>query len=400
MKSIDKFSQKGFRLVGIAKGELNESSLEEYDPNKLQWLGYLTISDPVRSNVAKVLKETIESGIKVKVITGDYIETAKNVLLQLGIDLKKEQILSGEQFEELTSSQKTEAVKTTVLFYRISPDQKYDIVDILQKAGEVVGMMGDGINDSPALKKADVGIVVNNAAEISKQTADMVLIDSNFQSIIEAIKEGRGVLENIRKIITFLLTDSFAEVILILLSLIFNYPIPLTALQILYINMIADSLPDMALSFEKNKIKSIKSQVDQNLFPKKNISLILIIGIIANVVIFLAYTYLLNLKYDIDTIRSFIFFCLAIDSLIFVYPIKVLNSKLSWNELFDNKLLNLSVLLGIFMICFAFVFQPLSKLLDLKELSVSLIILSMGLVFLKLLLIQLIKTFTNKLEIK
>src|SRR4030067_2497448 len=194
--------------------------------------------DPVREGVKEALCEVKKAGITVKVITGDHRAAAEAVLEQLGLLTKKDKlsarfplVMEGSELETLSLNELRGRVRETVLFSRIDPVQKLSIVEALQASGEVVAMTGDGVNDAPALKRADVGIVVSGATEVSKETADMVLLDDNFSTIIAAVEERRGIFQNLRKVILYLLSDAFAEVFIIMTSLVLRFSLPITASQ-------------------------------------------------------------------------------------------------------------------------------------------------------------------------
>ena len=230
-KEIKAEAMKGHRLVGFAYKNLESkiSHLISADISQLTWLGVLVYDDPIRSGVKEVLDRARSEGIKVKLITGDYKDTAEAVARQLGI--AKEDVYS-----------------------RIDPQEKLKIVRQLQEQGEVVAMTGDGVNDAPALKKADIGIVVADASAVATETADMVLLDSNFGTILAAVEEGRLIFSNLKKVLYYLMANAFAEVVVITGSLVMNLPLPLTAAQILWINLVNDSWPTFALAVDPSVI--------------------------------------------------------------------------------------------------------------------------------------------------
>jgi len=250
-KRFEEYGRKGYRLVGFAykKFENWKLKIENSDLKNLVWLGILVYEDPPRKGVKEALEECQKAGIKVKVITGDYLPTALALLAKLGLDGKKHS-LTGEELEKISEEELRQRVKDIVLFARTDPQQKLKIVRALRQNGEVVAMMGDGVNDAPALKQADIGIVVSEASDVARETADMVLLDSNFATIVHAVEEGRNIFENVKKVCLFLLSDSFAEVILIGGAILLGLPLPVTAAQILWVNLIEDSLPAIALAFE------------------------------------------------------------------------------------------------------------------------------------------------------
>mgnify|MGYP001559838205 CR=1 FL=1 len=242
-------AKKGHRLVGFAYKEINCRKIKESEIENLKWLGCLVYEDPLRKGVKEALMEAKRAGIKVKVITGDYRHTAEAIMNKLSLqaeELKPTQIMEGYELEKLSSEELDKRIEEVVLFCRTSPEQKLRIVEALQDNQEVVAMTGDGVNDAPAIKKADIGIVVEGASAVAQETADMVLLDSNFSTIIGAVEEGRNIFINLKKIVLYLMSDTFSEIILVIASVVLGLPLAITASQILWINLIVDFLPYFA----------------------------------------------------------------------------------------------------------------------------------------------------------
>jgi Ca2+-transporting ATPase len=243
-------AKKGHRIVGFAYKNLKSkiSHLEPEHVSQLTWLGILVYDDPIRKGVKEVLEQARKEGIKIKLITGDYKETALAVGAQLGF-------------------------KPSDVYSRVAPEEKLRIVKELQDKGEVVAMTGDGVNDAPALKKADIGIVVADASAVATETADMVLLDSNFATILAAVEEGRLIFANLVKVLYYLMAHAFAEVVVIAGSILLNLPLPMTAAQILWINLINDSWPTFALVLDPKDGHEGKRELFS---PKTKLSVILI----------------------------------------------------------------------------------------------------------------------------
>ncbi len=228
-QKIKELSSHGKRLVGMARKKMpsDYKEIKTKDVKKdLEWVGLLAFSDPVRPGVGAAFKKTRAAGVKFLVITGDYPQTAISIMDQLGIPCEDNCVVLGEDVSKLNVDKLATllAEGDTKLFARTTPEHKLKIVEALKKNGEVVAMMGDGVNDAPALKKADIGIVVGDASDVAKETADLILLDSSFATIVEAIEEGRGIFDNIRKIILYLMSDAFEEIIAVLGTLILGLP--------------------------------------------------------------------------------------------------------------------------------------------------------------------------------
>ncbi len=352
-KKFDEYGSQGYRLVGFGYKEIKgeKKKIKEEDLKDFEWLGILVYEDPVRQGVKVALKECQRAGIKVKVITGDYVSTAVAVLKQLEFKFEpKTQVIEGTELEKLSEKELAKKVNEIVLFARTNPEQKLKIVQALKENGEVVAMTGDGVNDAPALAKADIGIVVGEASDVAKETADMVLLDSNFATIVHAVGEGRTIFENIKKVVLYLLSDSFTEVVLIGGSLLLRLPLPLTAAQILWVNLVEDTLPDIALAFEPEE-KEIMAEPprprDYPILDTEMKTLIFIIGLFTDLILFGLYFFLLRGLFHLHFIRTVVFAALAIDSLFYVFACRSLRKTIFQRNPFGNKVLNIAVLISL-----------------------------------------------------
>lgn len=422
-KKLDEFTKKGLRVVAFsyATGDLKKlktnflnlkKGLQKYDGQingdwhylQLKWLGLLLFEDPVRLEVKQALKTARLAGIKIKVITGDYRNTAISVLNKLEINggqLKDEQVMEGWELEKASDEELTKRIDEIVLFARTTPEQKIRIVEALQAKGHSVAMMGDGVNDALALKKADIGIVVGEASEVAKETADMVLLDSNFKTVVAAVEEGRGIFENIKKVVLYLLSDSFTEIVLIGGSLLLGLPTPLLSAQILWVNLVEDGLPGLALAFEpkdKGLMKEPPRPKNAPILDEELKILIFVIGIITDFLLFTIFYLLFRFKLPIEMTRTIIFAALAVDSLLYVFSCKTLRVNLWHEDIFSNKFLLFSVLIG-FLLLIAGIYTPFLNLILKTE---RLPLLAWPLIFTKGLItiggIELVKWFFLKKE--
>jgi len=379
---IEKASAQGNRLIAVAtrSAPKNLSHLKNKSKNNItladfgtfEFIGLFYFEDPVRPEVKKALAETKKAGLKIKVITGDYLATAIAVLQKIGLKVGKDQVLEGKQLDALKGQALSDKVAQTILFARTTPFQKLKIVSALKERNEVVAMTGDGVNDALALKRADIGIVVADASEVAKETADMVLLDSNLQTIVNAIKQGRVIFENIRKVVVYLLADSFTEVILVAGSFLFGLPLPLLPVQILWVNLFADSFPSFALAFEKESSDIMKEPPrpkDDPILNAEAKTIIIIIGLITDLLLFSIFIFLYNLSHDITYIRSFVFAALGIDSLLYVFSCKTFRKNIWHTNIFDNLHLNIAVLIGFLMLFITYFFAPLRQLFKIQPLD-------------------------------
>ncbi|EGP4932902.1 HAD-IC family P-type ATPase [Enterococcus faecium] len=245
------FASKGQRVLAFGYKDVSLNEAVTHDTiNGLMMAGLAGIIDPPKESAIKAVKECKQAGVRVVMITGDHPTTAKAIAQQLGLK-NAYQAITGEELNQLTPEEWEAVVQNTDVFARTTPDHKLSIVSYLQKQGEIVGMTGDGVNDAPALKKADVGIAMGiKGSDVSKQAADMILVDDNFVTIAKAVKEGRRIFDNLKKTILFYLPTCLAQGLLLIFSILGNLPLPLTTVQILWLNLVASITLSYALGFE------------------------------------------------------------------------------------------------------------------------------------------------------
>ncbi len=216
----------------------------------LVFVGMFAMIDPARSEVKEAVATAKGAGIRPIMITGDHPLTALHIAKQLGI-ADNDEVITGAELAKMDAATLKERVKTASVFARVSPEHKLNIVTALQQLGQIVAMTGDGVNDAPALKKADIGVAMGiTGTDVSKEAADMVLVDDNFATIVSAVKEGRRIYENIRKFIKYTMTSNFGEIIVMLIGPFVGLGLPLLPLQILWVNLVTDGLPGLALTQE------------------------------------------------------------------------------------------------------------------------------------------------------
>lgn len=252
-KVLSGFTEKGLRVLALGMRE-NVSNLEE---NGLTFLGIAGMEDPVRPEAKEAVREFYQAGVKTVMITGDRIDTAFAIARELGIAVSMEECISGEELVQMTDEDLARRLPVISVFAHVSPEHKVRIVSACKKNGEITAMTGDGVNDAPSLKSADVGIAMGMAGtDVAKNAADIVLTDDNFATIAKAIAQGRSIYENIRKAVLFLLSSNFGEIITMLVSVACGLAAPLKSSHILWINLITDSLPALALGVDTEENKS------------------------------------------------------------------------------------------------------------------------------------------------
>jgi Ca2+-transporting ATPase len=375
--------QNGLRVLALAYKPTDKQKLLTSDINDLVFVGLVGLKDPLRKEAKEVIKECKKANIRPILVTGDHKIIAKNIAKEIG--LKVEKVLDGFEIDQMDDKKLSEEIKRIDVFARAEPRHKIRIVDILQKNGEVVAMTGDGVNDAPAIKSADIGIALGSGTDVTKETADMVLLDDNFKTIVEAIKEGRGIFDNIKKIVLYLLASSFTEIILIGGSLFFGLPLPILPAQILWVNILQDGPPAMALAYEKTSKEVMKERPRSLKVPildKQMKFLVFVIGIITNLILFALFIYLWQKTKDINYVRTMIFGGLGIGSLFYVFACKNLKKSIFQYHPFDNKFLNLSIIFGFLMLLIALYLPFFQNLLKTYPIKINdwLILIALGLI--------------------
>jgi Ca2+-transporting ATPase len=358
IERIESWAGEGFKVIGAAfkaGGDLKAKS--DY-----VWLGTLGIEDPIRPEVKEAIETCRRAGIKIKIVTGDYRKTAEKVASRLGIEVKPENVLEGKELEAITDEELAERIEDTLLFSRVSPHQKLKIVRALQEKGEVVAMTGDGVNDALALKKANIGVAVDNASDVAKEASDLILLDSNFKTIVAAVEEGRLILSNIKKVIGYVLSNSFAEIFLISGAILMDMPTPLTVVQILWIHLICDGPPDITLGFEPKEedlmVIPPKKIQRESIFGKTMMFLTFSISLTIGASVLFAFRYFFKTTQNLELARTIAFASVGAASLIYVFAFKNLGKLMvRTKNFFQNKYLTWGILYGLVLIFIA-VYHP------------------------------------------
>lgn len=369
-----KMAQNALRVIAIAYKDLDvlpnkiDSNTIE---NNLTFVGLIGMIDPPREGVKEAVKTCKRAGIKTVMITGDHLETAKAIAKDLGILEKRDKAITGQELDTISQKKLEENIKEYSVFARVTPEHKVRIVKAWQKNGEVVAMTGDGVNDSPALKNADIGIAMGkNGTDVAKNAADIILTDDNFVTIVEAVKQGRNIYDNIKKAIHFLIATNIGEIVTIFMGLVLGMKSPLLAIQLLWINLVTDSLPAIALGLEKpekdimkrNPVNSKKGIFADGLWNK-----IIVEGIMLGMLTLVAFS-IGNKYFGLEVGRTMAF--LSIGFLELVHSINVKNEKSIFETgIFENKYLVGSFILGVFVQAIVVVIPFLANIFELVPLN-------------------------------
>ncbi len=367
-------AEDALRVIAIAykdveklPREINSETIE----NELTFVGLIGMIDPPREGVKEAVKTCRKAGIKTVMITGDHLQTAKAIAKELGILRKGDLAINGETLEKMSQQELERNIMRYSVFARVSPEHKVRIVKAFQSTGAVVAMTGDGVNDAPALKNADIGIAMGKGGtDVAKNASDMVLTDDNFVTIVEAVKQGRNIYDNIKKAVHFLLATNIGEIVAIFVGLLLGIKSPLLAIQLLWVNLVTDSLPAIALGLEKAE-NNIMNRLPRN--PRKSLfadglwGKITTEGVMIGMLTLVAFSIGNNL-YSIEVGRTMAFLSLGILELVHSFNIKGEESIFK-TGLFENRYLVGAFVLGTLLQVVVVVISPLAQIFDVVPLN-------------------------------
>ena len=346
-RKLEEYAAQGLRALALASGE---GEREE----ELTWLGLVTLWDPPRAEVPDAIAQARAAGIRVLMITGDHPSTALTVAREIGLEAKA--VVTGSELDGMSAEALGETVRTATVFARMKPEHKLRLVEALRQRGEVVAMTGDGVNDAPALKHADVGVAMGRrGSAVSREVADLVLLDDNFATIVAAIEEGRSIYHNVQGFIRFLFSTNLSEVLVVSLGLIAAAAlgmrdaggallVPLTAAQLLWINLVTDGAPALALALDRTPgvMQRRPRAVNAPLLDPASLRFILTTGAIKAIGALALLAILPAMGLSLELTRTVVFLFMAVGQLLFAYPAR--RTEVTPRP---NRLLHIAVLAGV-----------------------------------------------------
>lgn len=412
----NKMGENALRVLAFAYKEINEKITDHLKAEKdLIFVGLVGMMDPPRVEVKEAIIQTKKAGIKVFIITGDYGITAKAIANELGLIYdNNELIIEGKDLDSMSDKDLLKILQTehkAVIFARSMPEHKLKIVKLLQKNGEIVAMTGDGVNDAPALKKADIGIAMGiTGTEISKEAADIILTDDSFASIVNAIEQGRIIYSNIKKFIWFIFTCNMGELLTVSLAILFRFPLPLTAILILIVNLGTDMLPSISLGVDdvhNDVMKDPPRNPNKRLINKKFLLNIFCIGLLISLSVLLGF-FITIMKsgwvygmqdFDFNHGRTVAFAILVFIQLVNVFQARVgLNRLVLKQNFFSNYFLLISIFSSVLMVMILIYIPFFNRVLSITTLNIYDWILILSLSFVPMILIEMYKIFFRKIN--
>ena len=375
------YTSRGMRLIGVGYKDVEFESFPKEDGmareelmKDIVFMGFVVLHDPLRDDVAESIATAKHAGARVIMATGDNPETARSIAAECDIWKEGDHVLSGAEVGGLSDNELANKLKTTSVFSRMLPEHKLRLVRLLTSSGEVVAMTGDGVNDAPALRAANIGVALGSGTEVAKEASDLILLNNSFAIIVAAIEEGRRIIDNLRKIIAYLLSTSFSEIIVVGVALIIALPIPLLPAQILWINILTEGFMNFAFAFEPKEEglmeRDPKVAGARTMLSRSLTFFIIIVGIISGLILSVLYWLLISVwNMPIMEARTMIFVALTLGTVLIAFSMKDLRTPIFRIRLWTNKYLIGALAFGIAGLLAALYVPPLRELLRLAEID-------------------------------
>lgn len=400
IRTTEELSAQGLRLLTLAYKEISSPDITVDDENHLIFMGIIAMMDPPREESKQAVAECISAGIKPVMITGDHKVTASAIAKQIGILKDMSEAVEGSELDSLSDEQLRDFVVDKSVYARVSPEHKIRIVKAWQERGNVVSMTGDGVNDAPALKQADIGVAMGiTGTEVSKDAASMVLADDNFATIVKAVKNGRNIYANIKRSIQFLLSGNTAGILVVLFASVFAMPVPFAPVHLLFINLLTDSLPAISLGLEPHSDSVMKEKprpVNQSILTKSFILSVVSEGLIIALSAILCF--MIGLKTSDEAGMTMAFASICLSRLIHGFNCKSDKPVLFTKKFLDNKFLFGAFALGLILLSTVLFVPALSGIFKVVSLTGIQILTVAGTSLATLILIQLLKLLKSALK--
>jgi len=348
---VKDMASKGCRVLGVAKAELNKKQSTKFPENQadfnFKFLGLLGFLDPVKPDIARSLKEAYNAKVRVVMVTGDYPGTAQNIAEKIGLK-NYENYIIGKEIDLMTEDELKEKVKTNNIFARIVPEQKLAIINAFKANGEIVAMTGDGVNDAPALKSANIGIAMGRGTDVAKEASELVLLNDDFTSIIQTIKQGRRIYDNLKKAMTYIIAIHIPIAGMALLPILFNFPIIFMPLHIAFLEFIIDPTCSMVFEAEKEEYNIMQKpprKLNIPMFSLRSMFLGFVQGLVVLIAVLLVFFFAINYSKSENQVRAMTFSAIIVSNLMLII------ASLSWSRNFINTIKQGSLALWVVISC-------------------------------------------------
>jgi Ca2+-transporting ATPase len=357
----EEMAKDALRVLAFAYKAVDKINKDDAEKN-LVFVGLVGMIDPPREEAKEAVKKCKTAGIKPVMITGDHKITAVAIAKELGILKDEGEAITGAELENISQEELIEKVKNYSVYARVSPEHKVRIVEAWKANGQIVAMTGDGVNDAPALKKSNIGVAMGiTGTDVSKEAADLILTDDNFATIVSAVEEGRTIYSNIRKSISFLLSCNIGEILTLFIATLFNWAEPLLPIHILWVNLVTDTFPALALGMElpeNNVMQEPPRDPNEGFFSKGLGFRIILQGIFIGAATLFAFKY--GERYSEEVARTMAFYTLSLSQLVHAFNVRYHNRSVIFNSMFSNKYLNYGVLVSLLIQMVVFI-TPLTR---------------------------------------
>ncbi|MDO8599724.1 MAG: HAD-IC family P-type ATPase, partial [bacterium] len=401
-RALEQYGGEGFRIIGVAAAGVPASVKRIADLGELtagaELLGIIVLRDPLRTDAASALAEAHRAGIRTVIVTGDHPTTARRIAQDVGLVVGAPRVASGDSLRELSDAELRDRVALFDVYARARPDDKLRLVHAWRETGAVVAVTGDGVNDAPALVGADVGVAMGSGTDVAKEAADLILLDDRYATIVAGIEGGRVIWDNLRKVTAYLLTSSFSEVVLVGGSLALGLPVPVLPAQILWVNLIEDTLPAAALAFdppERGVMREAPRARGEPLLSRELRILVFGVGLTSDVVLLAVAAVVLRATGDLALTRTIVFGGLGIDALVYVFGIRSLRHPIWRSRPWSNPWLVGAVGISALLLVTGLVAPALQPLLRTVPLPGWAWVLIIGIGVTKLIAVEVVKALAR-----
>lgn len=399
--AITAHSNAGRRILGIGllTPQGNNPSITIDDVQQLTFLGIFSFYDPIRAGVPQALKRIESYGTRVIMATGDLPGTALAIAREIGWKVTEQNVLTGAQVAQLSDAELLPLLDRISIFARVTPKDKLRITRLHQSRGEIVAMTGDGVNDAPSLKAANIGIAVGSGTDVAKSVADLVLLDNNFGTIVATIEEGKQILSNIKKVFVYLMSNALDELVLVGGAIIAGVALPLTAVQIIWVNLFTGSIPAIAFAFDRQLMRETE-KTSRTLFDPRVMFLTLAVGAVISLLLLALYLFLLQHDVAETIARTVLFASFGFYTLLIAYSFLDLSRPIWQYKFWQNKVLNIGFVVGSSLMLLTLYLPFFQAQFDIVSLPMPWLIFVGVWLVLQVVIVELLKAFANTFLVK